>query len=168
MTIRASKAMLPALMKNALFSPGLSKIFAVYDGPIPTKAEIEALYLPGKTTISSATLHALGTRAGNTYRGSFVFSSDLQAERISQNFYRWETSTRNEEMTVSSNGAVRWFFFAVCQNGMSGPENNSDLFHIIVGTVDNTDNAADVNIVNGILGGAANYLLNDLEINYKI
>ena len=161
--MRMNNGLLAAILDPYITKPGYKKVFAAFDGEMPTKEQLEALY--SGCDISLSQLTALGQ--GNL-RGYFVYDADFVAVKPKNNIVRWELSLREEPITITQLGEVSWFYFAIVEESMVDINSNVDVFHAYVGSVSDVYDGGDVEIINKKIGANQNYLVNDLEITFKV
>jgi hypothetical protein len=158
-----NKGMVAATLDSFILKPGYKKIFAVFDGTMPTKQELEALY--NGTDFNLNQLTALGQ---SELRGYFVYDTDFVAKKIRNNMVRWEASQRDEPITIAQLGAVSWFYFAVVDETATDVNSAVPVYHAHVGDITDIYEGGDIEIIEKTLGANQNYLLNDIEITFKV
>lgn len=169
--IKFSRGMVPCIVRSAMLQAGQNKFFAVLGGSdIPTKAEIQAILDTNATNNESFDIgvkQVLDIDPATALRTEIQFGSDFVANQLNANFFRFEASKRSEDFTNHSVGDGKWFVFAIT-SGTSLNE-NAETPMLFIGTVGDPDSDnADVVIVDTLVGNSTNYLLNDLEISYKV
>lgn len=157
-----NKGMVGAAINEFAFEPGYKKVFAVFDGTMPTREQLEALY-----TGTDFNLNQL-TALGSTLRGSFVYDVDFVAQRVKSNMIRWEASQRDEQITIAALGQVTWFYFAIVDPSATNVNSAVPVLHAYVGDITDIYEGGDVEIIEQALGANQNYLLNDIEITFKV
>lgn len=158
-----NNGMVAATLDSFVLKPGYKKVFAVFDGQMPTKEQLENLY--DGTNFNLNQLTALGE---SELRGYFVYSEDFVARKIRNNMIRWEASQRDEPITITQLGEVSWFYFAIVDPTAIDVNSNVRVFHAYVGDISDIYEGGDVEIIEKTLGANQNYLLNDLEITFKV
>tara|TARA_Y100001963_G_C6775903_1_gene447301 strand:+ start:390 stop:869 length:480 start_codon:yes stop_codon:yes gene_type:complete len=158
-----NKGMVAASLSNFVFTPGFKKVFAAFDGPMPDRATLESLYTGTELKLNQLT--ALGA---SNLRGHFVYGEDFVADKIRNNMIRWQTSQRDEPITITAIGPVTWFYFAIVDSTATSPQSNVDVMHAYVGDITDIYEGGGMEIIDGVLGANQNYLLNDIEILFKV
>lgn len=163
--INMSKGMVAAYLNPYALTPGYKKVFIAFDGTIPTKAELEALY-GSNNELNLSDLVDFGETKGPT-RGWFLYGTDFLPEVTGGTLYRWVTSDRLEEMNIASLGAVTWFIFAIVDDSVNNLDSVGLVYDAFVGTIAEVGEDADINIPGSTIGSNQNYLVNDIEISYR-
>jgi len=161
--MRMNNGLLAATLDSYISQPGYKKIFAAFDGTMPTREQLEALYSGSDFELSQ--LSALGQ--GNL-RGYFVYDADFVAVKPKNNMVRWELSQRDEPITITQLGEVSWFYFAIVEESAVDINSNVKVFHAYVGSVSDIYDGGDVELIDKKIGANQNYLVNDLEITFKV
>ena len=81
---------------------------------------------------------------------------------------RWEASQRDEQITIAALGRVTWFYFAIVDPSATNVNSAVPVLHAYVGDITDIYEGGDVEIIEQALGANQNYLLNDIEITFKV
>lgn len=155
--------MVAATLDTFVLKPGYKKVFIAFDGVMPTKTQLEEKYVGSDLSLDQ--LVSLG--AGNV-RGYFIYDTDFVAKKIRSNMIRWESSLREEPVTIEALGDVSWFIFAVVDPTVESINEASVVYHAYVGDITDIYEGGDVEILDKKLGANQNYLVNDIEITFKV
>ena len=169
--IKLSKGMIPCVFKSYLLdNSGFNKVFGVFGNSVaPTRAEIQSLLNLNETngeefTITPKQIAEINPTA--ELRTEITYGPAFVAEQLSTNFFRFETSLASEEFVNRSVGDASWFMFAITSaNNVNGSE---DIPLAFIGSVGDSESDADIRIIDELIGNSTNYLLNDLEISYRV
>lgn len=161
--MRMNNGLFAATLDPYIAEPGYKKVFAAFDGPMPTQEQLEALY-----TGSDFNLNQLTNFGQGNLRGYFVYGTDLVAIKPKNNMVRWELSKREEPITITELGEVSWFYFAIVEDSVTDINSDVKVFHAYVGSVSDIYEGGDVEIIDKKIGANQNYLVNDLEITFRM
>lgn len=169
--IKMSKGMIPAIFNSYLLeNSGYNKVFGVFGNSVqPTRAELQAVLDANEAAEETFTISpnqvanidpSAALRTEITYPASFV------AKQLATNFFRFETSLSEVEFTNRSLGDATWFLYAITNASVVGEDAETPL--MFVGDVGDPESDAEIKIVDEQVGSSVNYLLNDLEISYRV
>lgn len=169
--IKVSKGMIPCIFSNYLLeNSGHNKVFGVFGNSAqPSAADVQGILDLNEANEETFTLtpkQVAEIVPGAELRTEITYPASFVSDQLSTNFFRFETSLASEEFTNRSIGDATWFLFAITEASVVGEDAETPL--IFIGDVGNPESSAEIRIVDEIVGSSANYLLNDLEISYRV
>lgn len=176
--ILATDAMIPMLNQAPIIGTTHRKLLTMYDGTMPTKADIEAaLYgTTSGTGIMNGTtrgqyrqdlLHALILAKGGVLRGFINYAATLTPQMNGPKRLRFPLSERTEELTKSAIGNVTFFTLAIVGSSVTAPTTNVPVYWFGVGTVGLPGSGADMELFNSAIDNTRAVRANDVIFDFN-
>jgi len=176
--ILATDAMIPLMNQAPIIGTTHRKLLTMYDGVMPTKADIEAaLYsvTSGSGIMNGTTrgqyrqdlLHSLILAKGGVLRGFINYAAALTPQMSGPKRLRFPLSERTEELTKSAIGNVTFFVMAIVGNTVTAPTTNVPVYWFGIGTVGAPGSGADMELFGAAIDNTRAVRANDLVFDFN-
>lgn len=177
MTILATDGLVPLANADYVTSGAYRKMMAIYNGPMPTKAQFEAAmfstvagsgiqFSTVRGQYSLTLLNQWAVALGSTLKAWCRYENTLQGHHIGPTKFRFPLSERAEEFTKISGGTVSWFLFATCATAAVDMTSSQPAYFVGIGTIGDVGSNADMVLAGSAIDMSKVLKGNDLTFNY--